>query len=104
MGTFSPRARVEVELIAFLGTGDEFAKKNPLALAQTQNGLGSLQIWLDAGDQDPWISQTTTLHQTLQDRDIQHYWNPYPGGHDWRYWEDHVLDYVRFYGHALSPQ
>jgi len=105
VGAHSPSLYAEGDsTIAFLGAGDEFAKKNPLALASAASGLGSLQIWLDAGDQDPWISQTTTLHQTLQDRGIQHYWNPYPGGHDWHYWEEHVLDYVRFYGHALSRQ
>ncbi len=89
---------------AFLGTGDEFAQKDPLTLAHTQDGLGALQVWLDAGDQDPWLDRTTALHQTLQDRGIDHLWNPYPGGHDWQYWENHVLDYLRFYGHALSHQ
>ena len=90
--------------IAFLGTGEEFAKKDPLSLARTATGLDSLQIWLDAGEQDPWVDRTTALHQALQDQGITHYWNLFPGGHDWHYWEDHVLDYLQFYGHALSHQ
>jgi enterochelin esterase-like enzyme len=104
-GAHSPSLYPEGNVnIAFLGTGEEFAKKDPLSLARTLDGLGSLQIWLDAGDQDPWIERTTALHQILQDRGIDHTWEPYPGGHDWHYWEDHVLDYIRFYGHALAHQ
>jgi enterochelin esterase-like enzyme len=105
VGAHSPSLYPEGDdQVAFLGTGDEFATKDPLALARTQDGLGTLQIWLDAGDQDPWIDRTTALHQTLQDRGIDHLWNLYTGGHDWHYWEDHILDYLRFYGHALSHQ
>jgi enterochelin esterase-like enzyme len=105
VGAHSPSLYPEGNVnIAFLGTGEEFAKKDPLSLARTLDGLGSLQIWLDAGDQDPWIERTTALHQILQDRGIDHTWEPYPGGHDWHYWEDHVLDYIRFYGHALAHQ
>jgi enterochelin esterase-like enzyme len=104
VGAHSPSLYPEGdEAIAFLGTGEEFAKKDPMSLARTATGL-SLQIWLDAGDQDPWIDRTTALHQTLKDRGIDHFWNPYSGGHDWHYWEDHVLDYLQFYGHALSHQ
>jgi enterochelin esterase-like enzyme len=40
----------------------------------------------------------------LADRGIEHYWQSPVGGHDWQYWREHVLDYVRFYGHALSRQ
>jgi enterochelin esterase-like enzyme len=105
VGAHSPSLYPEGnEAIASLGTGDEFAKKDPLSLARTATGFDSLQIWLDAGDQDPWIERTTALHQALKDRGIDHFWNPYPGGHDWHYWEDHILDYVQFYGHALSHQ
>jgi enterochelin esterase-like enzyme len=81
----------------------EFANKDPLSLARTANGLG-LQIWLDAGEQDPWLDRTVALHQVLQEQNITHFWNLFPGGHDWHYWQDHVLDYLQFYGHALSHQ
>ena len=105
VGAHSPSLYPEgTQAIAFLGTGEEFAKKDPLSLARTANGLDNLQIWLDAGDQDPWSGRIAALHQALKDRGIAHYWNPYPGGHDWRYWEEHVLDYLQFYGHALSHQ
>ena len=105
VGAHSPSLYPEGNVnVAFLGAGDEFARKNPLALARAAEGLASLQIWLDAGEQDPWIDPTTALHQALSDRGVDHYWNPYPGGHDWPYWIAHVLDYVRFYGHALSRQ
>jgi len=103
VGAHSPSLYPEGDpTIAFLGTGDEFAQRDPLSLAHTASGLENLRIWIDAGDQDPWIDRTTTLHQILHDRGIDHLWNPYPGGHDWHYWEDHILDYVRFYANALT--
>ena len=105
VGAHSPSLYPEGDpTIAFFGTGAEFAQKDPLSLAKTAFKLDTLQIWLDAGDQDPWIDRTTQLHQALQDRGIEHFWNPFPGGHDWHYWEDHVLDYLRFYGRALTRQ
>ncbi len=104
VGAHSPSLYPEGGTVAFLGTGDEFAQKDPLALAHTAQGLDTLQIWLDAGAEDPWLERTTALHQILADRGIDHYWDPYSGGHDWQYWEDHVEDYLRFYGHALSRQ
>jgi len=104
VGAHSPSLYPEGGTVAFLGTGDEFAQKDPLALARTLPGLETLQIWLDAGEQDPWIKQMTALHKVLESRGIEHYWQPYSGGHDWKYWREHVVDYLRFYGHALSYQ
>lgn len=104
VGAHSPSFRSESEQVAFLGAGDEFARKDPLILARQLNGLNRLQIWLDAGDQDPWLPQLTELHQILTDRGIEHYWQTPVGGHDWKYWREQVLDYVRFYGRALSQQ
>ncbi|MCL4488947.1 MAG: alpha/beta hydrolase-fold protein [Chloroflexi bacterium] len=64
--------------------------------------LGTLQIWLDTAVEDPWLDRAKELHDILTARGIDHVWQEYPGGHDWTYWHEHAVDYIRFYAHALA--
>ncbi len=105
VGAHSPSLRLPDDpSIDFLGAGEEFARKDPLSLAFSQPNLGSLRIWLDTAQNDPWEEQTAKLHQILRDRGIDHIWQLYGGGHDWTYWNEHTIDYLRFYGDALAQQ
>ncbi len=104
VGAHSPSLRLDDGSLAFLGTGEEFARKDPVSLARTRPGLGSLRIWMDSAQEDPWLEQTTLLHQILQVRGIDHIWQVYPGIHEWTYWHEHAIDYLRFYGNALARQ
>jgi enterochelin esterase-like enzyme len=38
----------------------------------------------------------------LQEADIAHQYHEYPGGHDWKYWESHLADVLRFFDRALT--
>jgi enterochelin esterase-like enzyme len=102
VGAHSASFSTAEQPLTFLGSGDEFARKDPLQLAQVEPGIRALQIWIDAGDSDRWLAQSEELHKALAARNIPHFWQPYVGGHDWRYWREHVLDYLRFYGNALT--
>jgi len=104
VGAHSPSLRPDDGSLAFLGTGEEFAQKDPISLARTRPGLGSLRIWMDSAQEDPWLEQTILLHETLQVRGIEHVWQIYPGIHEWTYWHEHAVDYLRFYGNALARQ
>jgi enterochelin esterase-like enzyme len=104
VGAHSPSLRPDDGSLAFLGTGEEFASKDPISLARTQPGLDSLRIWIDSAQEDPWLDRDTLLHQILQDRGIEHIWQVYPGIHEWTYWHEHAIDYLRFYGNALARQ
>ena len=90
--------------LPFLGTGAEFARRDPVSLASSQpiTQLQTLQIWMDAGQDDPWLVETLALHNALTARGIDHTWQSYPGGHDYEYWRGHVTDYIHFYGQALT--
>lgn len=97
----SPSLYEGTEELNFLGTGAEFTRKDPVVLAQTAPSAASLKIWLDIGEQDPWVGTLTAIHNSLTDREIPHEWHLYPGFHGPVYWVQHVPDYLRFYSQAL---
>jgi enterochelin esterase-like enzyme len=88
--------------LKFLGVGAEFASKDPLALAGWLPGLDSLRIWIDLGQDDPWLEQATQLHNTLLARGIEHTWRVNAGRHAGEYWAEQIPTYLRFYSVALS--
>ena len=87
-----------------LGTGDEFAEKDPVTLAKTAPGLGTLKLWLDISQEDTWVARDTEVHTNLADRGIPHTWQVNQGVHDYTYWMAHELDYLRFYAGSLAGQ
>jgi enterochelin esterase-like enzyme len=104
VGAHSASLRPEETASDFLGKGEEFASKDPVALARSLPGLERLKIWLDMPSEDPWLDRAELLHGILAGRGIEHLWQVNSGEHGYTYWEEHMLDYVRFYGHALARQ
>lgn len=102
VGAHSVSLREDDGSLAFLGRGEEFAGKDPLSLAGTQPNLDRLQIWIDMPSDDPWLMRAELLHVALSERHIPHTWQVLAGIHGYTYWEEHMLDYVRYYGHALA--
>jgi enterochelin esterase-like enzyme len=102
VGAHSPSLRPDDGSLPIMGTGAEFAARDPVSLAATAQGIENLQIWIDAGQDDPWLDQDTMIHDALTARSIQFTYGVLPGGHDYTYWMAHVLDYLRFYGNALA--
>jgi enterochelin esterase-like enzyme len=102
VGAHSPALRPDDGSLAFLGTGAEFARKDPISLARQLSAASPLKIWLDTGRDDPWASRATLLHTILAQRGVAHAWNVFPGGHNWSYWRAHAADYVRFYSQSLA--
>ncbi len=73
-------------LLAHLRHRDDFAEREPIDLAANAPGIESLQVWFDAGQDDPWLPRDELIHQNLLDRGIAHGWDVLPGGHDGDYW------------------
>jgi putative tributyrin esterase len=61
-------------------------------------------IRFDCGTEDPLIEQNRTLHRQLEASGISHVYEEFAGGHDWKYWETHLADTLRFFGRVLSPR
>ena len=72
--------RPEETAADFLGKGDEFASKDPVALARSLPGLGRLKIWIDMPAEDPWLERAELLHGILAGRGIEHLWQVNSGG------------------------
>ncbi len=102
VGAHSPALRPDDGTLAFLGTGVEFARKDPIALARLLPANVALKVWVDTGRDDPWMSRATLLHTILTERGVAHTWNVFPGDHSWTFWRAHVAEYVRFYSQALT--
>jgi enterochelin esterase-like enzyme len=102
VGAHGPALREDNSIVEFLGTGREFAERDPLSLAATAPGLEQLQILLDTGEEDPWYERVIALHDILLGRGIEHEFHIYPGGHDMDYWIAHTPEYLRFYSYALT--
>ncbi len=101
VGAHSPSLHSPADGEAFLGAGSEFAERDPVELAQTAPDLESLEIWIDIGDQDPWVFRTELLDQALTERGIPHNFEEPAGEHDGTYWESNLVRYLRFYDEVL---
>ncbi len=102
-GAHSPSLRPDDGFLPFLGTGAEYARRDPISLAETLP-LATLlrpRLWLDVGADDPWRPRVELLHQILLERGVPHEWHEGVGGHDGDYWQPNVPTYLRWYGQAL---
>jgi poly(3-hydroxybutyrate) depolymerase len=74
---------------------EDFARNDVIAMAATRRPAG--RIWLDAGDEDPFVAADRELARVLGIR-----LRTSPGGHDSDYWDAHYDEYMRFYARALA--
>jgi enterochelin esterase-like enzyme len=98
----SPSLHIDDGTFSIMGSGMEFARREPLKLAAEAEGIQALDIWIDAGDQDPWLERDQMLHQALVDRGIVHHWSVLNGGHEGPYWQRNLEMYLRTYDAALN--
>ena len=104
VGAHSPSLHLDDGTFAeTYGWGSAFAQREPIYLAATAPGLEDLKIWIDAGEDDPWLARDELLHENLMARGIVHQWRILPGTHDVYYWIDDLPLYLRFYDGALNP-
>lgn len=71
----------------------------------TQDQLRSLaehhvRLWLDVGDRDQLRPRVLRLATSIRSLGYGVMVKGWAGGHDRRYWSQHVEDYLRFYGRA----
>lgn len=103
-GAHSPttRLRYEDRPGAFYGDFGYWQQNNPLWLIRNNGTADRLQIWVDIGEDDPWVSSARELHQALLDQDVDHAYAELPGTHEAEYWEANQSDYLRFYSQAFA--
>lgn len=50
----------------------------------------------DCGVADELLESNRTLHHALEEADVPHVYDEYPGGHEWSYWQQHVVKTLLF--------
>ncbi len=103
VGAHSPALPAEGER-DFLGVGKEFADRDPTQLALKLTLPSKLHVWIDAGDEDPWVDRGEQLGRRLTRRGVQVETHVFPGEHWGGYWMEHIVDYLHFYDRALNPE
>lgn len=103
-GAHSPttRLRYEDRPGAFYGDVGYWQQNNPLWLIRTTDTARQLQIWIDIGEDDPWVFSARELHQALLDQAVDHAYAELPGTHEAEYWQANQSDYLRFYSAAFA--
>jgi enterochelin esterase-like enzyme len=105
IGAHSPSLRAEEELedlATILGNGDEFARRDVMQIAKIARNLDVLQIWIDLGEDDPWLERANSLHELLDQRGIEHEFHMLPGDHSGDYWQANLVTYATFYDRTLN--
>jgi enterochelin esterase-like enzyme len=104
-GAHGPSLRPDDGFLPWLGSGAEYARRDPISLAESLplSTLQSATLWLDVGSEDEWRPRVELLHEILAERGVVHEYHVWPGAHDGEYWQPHVPDYLRYYGRALRP-
>ncbi|MEL6822688.1 MAG: alpha/beta hydrolase-fold protein [Calditrichota bacterium] len=58
-------------------------------------------IRFDCGTDDELLTANRQLHQAMLRAEIPHSYEEFPGGHDWKYWGEHVEKTLKFFGGLL---
>jgi putative tributyrin esterase len=61
-------------------------------------------ISFDCGFSDTLIEHNRLLHAQLTEQNIAHDYEEYQGGHEWPYWEEHVIDSILFFARHIKRQ
>lgn len=65
-----------------------------------KNNLPPLRF--DCGKEDLLTEANRELHLELKQKNIQHVYEEFPGGHTWQYWQKHVAKSLKFFD-AINP-
>lgn len=80
---------------------DHYRSYNPeledafISIKNNSNFLPPLRI--DCGESDLLIEYNRKLHQQLSYAGIDHSYEEFKGGHEWEYWEEHLVDTLLFF-------
>ncbi|MEW4567588.1 alpha/beta hydrolase family protein [Tautonia sp. JC769] len=75
---------------------------DPFALVeQIDHGLMP-KLRVDCGTEDFLLDQNRAFHEHLNELQIPHEYEEFPGAHDWAYWDAHVQEAVDFHARNLG--
>lgn len=102
-GADSPSLHTFASAPPFFDNEAYFDAHDPMHLFALHSEVArTLKLYIDVGQQDPWLPVVYSFHQLLQDQGIPHEWHAFEGGHEGTYWSTHAPDYLQFYSATLG--
>lgn len=116
VGAHSPVLRAYEIAPAYYGDRQYFEAHYPVELVRQKTDIArKLNIWLDVGLTDEWLTNVEAFHDELATLGIAHEWLIWRGspttpcstatspcGHNGNYWGEHAPEYLRFYGSSFG--
>jgi S-formylglutathione hydrolase FrmB len=81
----------------------DFERNDIIAAAKlTPSPYRGTRLWIDAGDEDPFLSGDQAFEDALRASGLDPVVRDGPGGHDSDYWNGNWREYLGFYARALN--
>ncbi len=93
--------RLTSEFTRIFGKSSKDGPEDPFALVEKVNRKSMPALWIDCGDEDPFILQNRAFHAHLDKLKVPHAYQEHPGSHDWQYWSLHVREALAFHARNL---
>jgi S-formylglutathione hydrolase FrmB len=85
-----------------LPVGDSTVEDSTAIEALVRNRGSLPPVRFDCGVDDFLIGHNRDLHAALDQAQVTHEYEEFPGGHTWEYWEQNVERSLRFFARILS--
>ena len=92
----------EVERV--FGRNPRGGENDVFALAEKISKKDMPAIRFDCGKKDFLIESNRAFHRHLAKLGIKHVYREYPGAHEWKYWDNHFPEALRFHLRSLGLQ
>lgn len=90
------------EFQRIFGDGPKGGPEDPFAIVEKiDHGLVP-KMRIDCGMSDFLLDQNRAFHKHLDDLEIDHEYEEFPGSHEWAYWDKHVQEALAFHVRNLG--
>ncbi len=90
------------EFTRIFGDDPKGSDEDPFALVDQIDHGRLPALRLDCGTDDFLLDQNRAFHKHLEERQIPHEYEEFPGGHSWDYWDTHVQQAIAFHTKNLK--
>jgi S-formylglutathione hydrolase len=109
VGAHSPVFRTDAEATAGgyfpqFGTGADYESHDPISMIQNLHETFAGPVYLDMGDEDPWLTRTLQFETRVQSLKVPGIFKvgSDTGGHENAYWQAHLPAYMDWYFAQLN--
>lgn len=90
------------EFQRIFGDQPEGGPEDPFAIIERIDHGRVPKMRIDCGTSDFLLDQNRAFHRHLQDLEIAHEYEEFPGSHEWGYWDEHVQQALAFHVRNLG--